>query len=69
MVFAPGDTSFPQCSEPVLEVRKSSYLLVDCATPTTAVTHIAIHEQLNGKNVDWLEKVTDEEYLAGPRKK
>lgn len=34
------------------------------AIPTTAMTHIAIQEQLNGKTVDWLEKVTDEEYGA-----
>lgn len=34
------------------------------ATPTTAMTHIAIVEQLNGKAVDWMEKVTDEEYFA-----
>ncbi len=32
------------------------------AAPTTAMTHIAIQEQLDGKAVDWLEKVTDEEY-------
>ena len=32
------------------------------ATPTTALTHIAITESLNGKNVDWLEHVTDEQY-------
>ncbi len=32
------------------------------ATPTTAMTHIAIQETLNGKNVDWLEKVSDEQY-------
>jgi quercetin dioxygenase-like cupin family protein len=32
------------------------------ATPTTAMTHIAIQESLNGKNVDWLEKVSDEQY-------
>ena len=32
------------------------------ATPTTAMTHIAIQESLNGKPVDWLEKVTDEQY-------
>lgn len=36
------------------------------ATPTTAMTHIAIQEMLDGRNVDWLEKVTDEQYLAGP---
>jgi quercetin dioxygenase-like cupin family protein len=32
------------------------------ATPTTAMTHIAIQEALNGKVVDWMEKVTDQEY-------
>jgi len=32
------------------------------ATPTTAMTHIAIQETVNGKNVDWMEKVSDEQY-------
>jgi quercetin dioxygenase-like cupin family protein len=32
------------------------------ASPTTAMTHIAVHESLNGKNVDWMEKVNDEQY-------
>jgi quercetin dioxygenase-like cupin family protein len=32
------------------------------ATKTTAMTHIAIQEQLDGKVVDWLEPVTDEQY-------
>ena len=31
-------------------------------SPTTAMTHIAIQEQLDGKAVDWLEKVSDEQY-------
>jgi quercetin dioxygenase-like cupin family protein len=35
------------------------------ATPTTAMTHIAIAERLNGQTTDWLEKVSDEQYLAG----
>jgi quercetin dioxygenase-like cupin family protein len=30
--------------------------------PTTAMTHIAIQEALNGKPVDWMEKVSDEQY-------
>ena len=34
------------------------------ATPTTAMTHIAIAESLDGKAVDWMEHVTDEQYLA-----
>jgi len=32
------------------------------ATPSTAMTHIAIQEALNGKVVDWMEQVSDEEY-------
>jgi len=32
------------------------------ATPTTGMTHIAIQEQLNGKVVEWMEKVTEEQY-------
>jgi len=32
------------------------------AAPTTAMTHIAILEKLGGKTVDWMEKVTDEQY-------
>ena|SRR5664279_4859237 len=34
------------------------------ATPTTAMTHIAIAEALDGKVVDWMEHVTDEQYFA-----
>ncbi len=34
------------------------------ATPTTAMTHIAIQEMLDGKAVDWMEKVSDEQYRA-----
>jgi quercetin dioxygenase-like cupin family protein len=32
------------------------------ATATTAMTHLAIQEQLDGKAVDWMEKVSDEQY-------
>jgi quercetin dioxygenase-like cupin family protein len=34
------------------------------ATATTAMTHIAIQEQLDGKAVDWLEHVADKEYYG-----
>jgi quercetin dioxygenase-like cupin family protein len=34
------------------------------ASPATAMTHIAIQEALDGKLVDWMEKVTDEQYDA-----
>ncbi len=34
------------------------------ATATTAMTHIAIQERLDGKTVDWMEHVTDAQYLG-----
>jgi quercetin dioxygenase-like cupin family protein len=37
------------------------------ATATTAVTHLAIQEQLEGKMVEWLEKVSDDQYKAGSK--
>ena len=64
-----------QCAGgPIVEIRAGD--VVWCppghkhwhgATPTTAMTHIAIQEALDGKNVEWLEKVTDAEYLTGPQ--
>jgi quercetin dioxygenase-like cupin family protein len=36
------------------------------AAASTAMTHIAIVEQLNGKSADWMEKVTDEQYARTP---
>jgi len=34
------------------------------AAPTTAMTHISIVEQLDGKGVDWMEHVSDEQYSS-----
>jgi quercetin dioxygenase-like cupin family protein len=34
------------------------------AAPTTAMTHIAIVENLDGKSADWMEHVTDAQYRA-----
>jgi hypothetical protein len=34
------------------------------AAPTTAVTPVVIHEKKDGKVVDWMEKVTDDQYQA-----
>ena len=65
-----------QCEgEPIEEIRAGDVIWCPPghkhwhgATPTTSMTHIAIQEMLDGKVVDWLEKVTDEQYLAGPEK-
>jgi len=64
-----------QCEgEPIVEIRAGDVIWCPPnhrhwhgATPTTAMAHIAITEQLNGKNVERMEKVTDEQYLAGPQ--
>ena len=61
-----------QCwGEPKEEIRPGDVITCPAgkkhwhgATPTTAMTHIAIQEALNGKVVDWLEKVADEQYLG-----
>lgn len=37
------------------------------ADPATAMTHIAIQEQLEGRAVEWMEKVSDEQYLGKSR--
>lgn len=37
------------------------------AAPSTSMTHIAIHEALDGKVVEWMEKVSDDEYNASGR--
>jgi quercetin dioxygenase-like cupin family protein len=37
------------------------------ASPHCAMTHIAIAEALDSKTVDWMEKVTDEQYGAGTK--
>jgi quercetin dioxygenase-like cupin family protein len=36
-------------------------------TATTAVTHFAIQEALDGKTADWMEKVSDDQYQAGSK--
>jgi len=57
---------------PIVEIRPGD--VITCppghkhwhgASPNTSMTHIAIQEQLDRKVVEWLEKVSDEQYLAG----
>jgi quercetin dioxygenase-like cupin family protein len=63
-----------QCEgEPTVEIRARDVIWCPPnhrhwhgATPTTSMTHIAIQEALDGKVVNWMEHVTDAQYLAGP---
>lgn len=54
---------------PVLEVRAGDVVSFapnerhwHGAAPKSAMVHIAMHEEQDGRVVDWLEKVTDQEY-------
>src|ERR1700716_3531309 len=58
-----------RCGGPIEEIRPGDVIWIPPnekhkhgATPTTAMTHIAIQEALNGKPVDWMEKVSDDQY-------
>ena len=57
---------------PIEEIRPGDVILIEPgekhwhgAAPATAMTHIAVQEKLDGKAVDWMEKVTDDQYQAG----
>ena len=56
---------------PKKEIRPGDVISCDCgekhwhgATSTTGMSHIAIQEWLDGRPVDWLEQVSDEQYLS-----
>ena len=58
---------------PVEEVRPGDVVFFEPgerhwhgASPTTAMQHLAIQEALDGRAVDWLEHVSDEDYRRGP---
>lgn len=60
--------------EPVVEIRPGDVIWFPPgvkhwhgATPTTAVTHIAIQEALDGRAADWLEPVIDAQYRLSNR--
>jgi quercetin dioxygenase-like cupin family protein len=65
-----------QCDgDPKVEIRAGDIIWCPCqrrhwhgATATTAMTHVAIAESLNGKAVEWMEPVTDSQYLAEARR-
>lgn len=69
LIVTDGTGWVQQWGGPIDEIRKGDVIWIPPgvkhwhgATPTTAMTHIAIQEQLNGKAVEWMEKVSDEQY-------
>jgi quercetin dioxygenase-like cupin family protein len=58
-----------QWGEPIQEIRPGDVVWIPPdvkhwhgATATTTMTHIAIQEALDGRAVDWMEQVSDEQY-------
>lgn len=57
---------------PRTEIRAGDVITCACgkrhwhgAAATTAMSHVAVTETIDSKNTDWMEAVTDEQYLAG----
>ena len=69
LIVTDGTGWVQQWGGPIQEIRKGDVVRIPAgvrhwhgATPSTSMTHIAIQEQLNGKAVEWMEKVADEQY-------
>lgn len=69
LIVTDGAGWVQEWGEPAVEIRPGDVVRIapgvkhwHGAKATTAMTHIAIQEQLEGKTAEWLEKVTDEQY-------
>jgi len=69
LIVTSGCGRVQKWGEPVEEIRPGDVVWIPPgvkhwhgAAPTTAMTHIAIQEKLDGSAVEWMEKVTDEQY-------
>ena len=69
LIVTDGAGWIQQWGNPIEEIRKGDVIWIPPgvkhwhgATPNTAMTHVAIQEQLDGKAVVWMEKVTEEQY-------
>lgn len=74
LIVTAGTGRVQRWGEPVEEIRQGDVVWIPPgqkhwhgAAPHSSMTHIAITEQLDGKTVEWLEKVSDAQYNAPPR--
>jgi quercetin dioxygenase-like cupin family protein len=72
LIVTSGSGRVQRWGDPIEEIRPGDVVWISPgekhwhgAAPTTAMTHISIVEQLDGRGADWMEKVSDEQYLAG----
>lgn len=73
LVVSAGVGRVQQWGDPVQEIRPGDVVRIPAgvkhwhgAAPDSSMTHLAITEQLDGKAVDWLEKVSDAQYGLAP---
>ena len=69
LIVTAGSGWVQQWGGPIQEIREGDVVWIPPgqkhwhgATPTTGMAHIAIQEHLDGKVVEWMEKVSDEQY-------
>jgi quercetin dioxygenase-like cupin family protein len=69
LIVIAGAGRVRQWEGPIEEIRPGDVVYISPgekhwhgASPTTAMTHIAVQEKLDGKAVEWMEHVTDEQY-------
>ncbi|MEX0269610.1 cupin domain-containing protein [Leptolyngbyaceae cyanobacterium UHCC 1019] len=69
LIVTAGSGYVQQWGEPIQAIKPGDVVRIPPgvkhwhgATATTAMTHIALQEQLDGKVVDWMEQVSDEQY-------
>ncbi|RYZ37914.1 MAG: cupin domain-containing protein [Myxococcaceae bacterium] len=74
LIVTAGVGRVQRWGDPVEEIRPGDRVWIPPgqkhwhgASPTTGMTHIAIQEQLDGKVVEWLEKVSDAQYGSLPQ--
>ncbi|HXB54554.1 MAG TPA: carboxymuconolactone decarboxylase family protein [Vicinamibacteria bacterium] len=74
LIVASGVGRVQRWGDPIDEIRPGDVVWIPAdqkhwhgASPTAGMSHIAIVEQLDGKNTDWMEKVTDEQYSGSVR--
>lgn len=71
LIVTAGVGRIQRSGDPIEEIRTGDVVWIPPgqkhwhgASPTTAMTHIAVQESLDGKVVNWLDKVSDDQYRA-----
>jgi 4-carboxymuconolactone decarboxylase len=74
LVITAGTGRVQRWGDPIEEVRAGDVVQIPAgqkhwhgASPQASMTHLAITEELDGKRVQWMEQVTDEQYGGAPR--